>query len=372
MNSATSESSSPRILMIGDMSPFGAASQYRAALQGLGATVVHQSDWLGLEHIIRKNARGILYRIARVLLPDDLAYHEKIILKECRSLRPHLIINVKGLHWRRTFVDKLRATRATVILINHDDFFSRYRSVRSVIQRSAIPAYDRILTTRRINVEELNPINPNVEFFPFAYSPSIHRRIQPTSDQIGRLSSDVVFIGTFARHRVQMMERLMSLYPCNLKIHGGSWEKLSKRSTLQPLLASSGLFDEDMSAAFNLSKVALGFLRKENRDEYTQRSFEIPACGGVLLTERTPTHQLLYREGVEAEFFDSDSPEELCCKVKRLIDDDEYRETMRKAGEIAVHRGGNTYKDRAERLLTILREYQPELCNSVPGSAGSH
>ena len=55
-----------------------------------------------------------------------------------------------------------------------------------------------------------------------------------------------------------------------------------------------------MARALGGSKLSLGFLRKKNRDLYTVRTFEIPACNGVLLAERTRAHEAIYKGGVEA------------------------------------------------------------------------
>lgn len=346
----------PRVLVVGDVRPFGAGTLYCHALRTRGAEVLHLFDWLELEHYLTVSPRSAIYRLTRWPFPWDIDRHEQRIWRDASSFRPDLIINLKGLHWRSRFVNRLKTLASMVVNLNHDDFFSRYRSVCSGIQRSAIAAYDLILTTRRVNVAEVAKINPHVEFFPFAYSPEAHHRVEVSQEQRQRLSSDVVFVGTYAEHRAGMLEQLVKRMPIDLAIHGGGWEELAKNSPLRPLLRSRGVYLEDMCATFALAKVSLGFLRKENRDEYTQRSFEIPACGGVLLAERTPTHCELYREGVEAEFFDSDSSDELCTKVDRLIRDDAHRERVRAAGEAAVANSGNTYEDRAERLLEILRE----------------
>ena len=106
-----------------------------------------------------------------------------------------------------------------------------------------------------------------------------------------------------------------------------------------------------MASAIGGAKIALGFLRKENRDQYTQRTFEIPACGGVLLAERTPQHLKWFREGVEAEFFDADNPDELCGKVTELLANSGKRERMRAAGRTRVIEGGHTYRDRLDQLF---------------------
>jgi spore maturation protein CgeB len=108
-----------------------------------------------------------------------------------------------------------------------------------------------------------------------------------------------------------------------------------------------------MARAIGATKISLGFLRKANRDEYTQRTFEVPACGGMLLAERTPEHLRIYEEDREAVFFDPQRPDELCGKVRRLLQNDDERESIRRAGTAAVLRGGHTYRDRLERLLEL-------------------
>ena len=99
--------------------------------------------------------------------------------------------------------------------------------------------------------------------------------------------------------------------------------------------------------------MALAFLRKENRDDYTQRTFEIPACNGVLLAERTRRHVQFYNEGTEAEFFEADSNGELVEKVSLLLADKGRRERLRGAGRAVLLRQRHTYKDRLTRLLEI-------------------
>lgn len=281
--------------------------------------------------------------------------HVLPFLKLCEESSPNVVFVLKGLYLDEHDIVRIKATGAWVINVNHDDFYSKNRNNWSVIQRSALPVYDHIFTTRQVNVKEVLTLNANVEFFPFAYNPSIHR-ICCSESELGA-GVDVLFIGTHEDSRAVLMEKLVESLPITLEIHGGGWERLGLNSPLRARVKGPGLWGEDMARAIGGAKISLGFLRKENRDEYTQRSFEIPVCGGVFLAERTPAHQRFFIEGVEADFFDSESAEELIAKVKALLADNVRRESMRVAGRAAVLQQKHTYEDRIRRLMEFYNQW---------------
>jgi spore maturation protein CgeB len=266
-----------------------------------------------------------------------------------------IIIISKGVFFSFEDIMRLRSTGAWVVNINHDDFFSRHSSNHSAIQRGALPAYDYIFTTREVNVTELKPFNPKVEFFMFAYYPGIHKEPTMTAHDLESWQSDVLFVGSRYVHREGLLTQLVSSVNAKYAIYGHQWHKTSKRSPLLPYIKSRPLYGEDMAKAIRGAKITLGFLAKENRDDYTQRTFEIPACGGLMLMERTARQQAFFEEGIEAEFFDADDIGELCQKVSTLLRDDLRREAIRQGGITALHRQQHTYRDRLNRLIQLYR-----------------
>ena len=101
------------------------------------------------------------------------------------------------------------------------------------------------------------------------------------------------------------------------------------------------------------SRLCLGFVSRSNGDEFTHRSFEIPACRGFLLAERTAKHQEIFDEGHEAEFFDS--PEECADKVRFYLGDEEARQRIAAAG---YQRGLKSDYSLRRRMSDAVREIQ--------------
>src|SRR5262249_13854303 len=146
--------------------------------------------------------------------------------------------------------------------------------------------------------------------------------------------------------------------PARYAIWGAQWDRVRAWSPLRAFIKRRSAVMDDLAKAIGGSAISLGFLRRKNRDELAQRSFEIPACGGLLLGERTAAHQELYREGIEAEFFDANDPEELVEKVQKLLRNPSLRQSIRLAGMRAIHMKAATYRDRLSRLISVYAESQ--------------
>jgi hypothetical protein len=281
-------------------------------------------------------------------------WHAHALASLVRRERPHICIIAKGVQLGPGDLRALKATGAWVANINHDDFFSAHRTNWSRAQRRALGDYDHLFTTREVNVAEVRPYNPRVEFFEFAWYPRIHRPVAIPWKERERWHADVVFVGNWEAERSRQLEQLVARVPsARYAIWGSGWQRAAQ--SLQPFVRGRQVILDEMAKAIGGAKMALGFLRRANRDDYTQRTFEIPACNGLLLAERTLRHQRYYREGEEAELFDPDVPEELAERVRRLLTDDQRRERLRAAGRAALLRQHHTYHDRMERLLEVYR-----------------
>ena len=351
-----------KILLYGEAQNFASGAWcYAETLRDMGHSIVCFSD----QEALGMYYSGVVWRAYRKFTGRLWAPHQRrhacALMDLVRHENPELIIVLKGLHLSRDDVLTLRQTGAFVVNINHDDFFSGNPNNWSRLQRNAICAYNYILTTREVNVAEIRPLNPRVEFFQFAYYPRIHRPLHIPSPERTKWCVDVVFIGTWERTRAQLLEILATRVEARYAIYGSQWQKLPNGHPLKKHVHLGEIVGDDLAKAIGGAKIALGFLRRENRDDYTQRTFEIPACNGVFLAERTTRHQSFYKEDVEAAFFDPGHPDELCRKVRYLLDHEQEREDMRRAGHQALLRQRHTYRDRMLRLLELFSLNRPSV-----------
>ena len=97
--------------------------------------------------------------------------------------------------------------------------------------------------------------------------------------------------------------------------------------------------------------VSVNLVRRANRDDHVMRTFEIPACGGCMLTEPTATHRKLFKEGREVFFFDS--PASFVGSIRSLLGNPAAREQAAHAANIAVKKTGNRYDDRLVSIVQI-------------------
>ena len=176
----------------------------------------------------------------------------------------------------------------------------------------------------------------------------------------GRFKCDVVFAGHYEDDgRVELLEAICDA-GYKLNIFGGGWDaalsKLHISSPLRNLYPITPVTNEYYRYAVTGAKVALCFLSTLNRDTYTRRSFQIPAMKVCMLSQFSDDLSSLYMSDKEVVFFRN--KEELISSLKKLLCDDEWRQSVANAGYEKVIAAGHDIDSRMKLFL--------EKANCVP------
>jgi spore maturation protein CgeB len=281
------------------------------------------------------------------------------------EFRPQATFFVQGRHVLAETIAAAGAGGPTVVYYN-DDMFNRAN--RSFTFASTVRQADWLLTTKSFNVPELQRAGARrVLYLPNAFDPAIHYPARPSAAEAAGLAGDVVFIGTFRPERADFLARLAgALAGAVLNVWGGGWGKMDRPAywprrrrwaALRRRIRGAELWGAAMGKAIQANRVTLGLLYRANRDLHTSRSFEIPACGGFMLAERTREHQEHFAEDREAVYFGS--LEECRDKVRYYLAHETERARIARAGHERCLRSGYRYVDRARVLLQRLGVGQP-------------
>jgi spore maturation protein CgeB len=270
--------------------------------------------------------------------------------KSACSFQPNLILVVGG---RLISADALQTirqkTRATLFHFYGEDFFNPLNTTPTL--RNSACFYDHFFTTKTFNVPEMAELGlKNVTFIPHGYIPHCHAPVQVGQADVEKYGSDLSFVGTWEAERAATLAQLIEF---DLRIWGDYWHKAPRSLGLSKAIQNRSVCCQELSRVFRASKINLAFLRKANRDRHTTRTFEIPACGGFQLSERTDEVLGFFEEGREIECFES--VDELKDKARYYLLHEDQRQRIAAAGLSRVQR--SSYSD-IDRLQTIM-EYYP-------------
>lgn len=255
--------------------------------------------------------------------------NNSLVERSCRWYGFDLIWITKALYVFGTTINKIKNhAKCPVVQFTPDIAIEIEGTQKSEIYMSAVPEYDAIITTKNFEVEGY--IKRGAAKVIFAEKAVSHRRFYPRSNVGPEQSSDIGFIGHMEPHYQKILRCVSTLGA--VRVNGPGWSKFRNRfNPLNFRLTFGGAIrGESYSRCLSGMHIGLGLLSKLGPEMITARSHEIPASGTFLLAERTPEHQRLYREGVDAEFFDCDY--ELIDKARFYLMNPIARETIAKSG----------------------------------------
>jgi spore maturation protein CgeB len=223
---------------------------------------------------------------------------------------------------------RLVSPRTRFVCFQDDDPFGSRIRERPLWKQfvEAIPQYDLHFVKKQVNVPEFSARGARrvALFMHGVYTKIFHPRL----DVPAWAQQDLTFVGTPLDHRVTYVAHLLRA-GLPLTVYGNHWHRTlpywRSRAHFRPEVVA-----DDYARLLSGSRVCLGFVSSSNRDEYSMRSFEIPGCRSLLLAERTPTHQQLFEEGIEAAFFSS--AEECADKARYYLAHEAARAKLARAG----------------------------------------
>jgi hypothetical protein len=290
----------------------------------------------------------------------DIRKVNRMVLEGAREMHPDVVHFYQGHHYTAETIATVSQT-AFASGLHNDDPFGRpnHREYRLLLK--ALPKYDGYHVNRECNVGEAVAYGiERVRVLMMYYIPWLHYPDALTPQERQNFGSDVVFAGHMEPDL--RIDCLSGVIRAGLKcrIFGGDseWKSALPKElyeSVQPIFHARGA---DYRRALCASKIGACFFSKWNRDQYTTRSWEIPACGVFLLSERTAAMQEFYREGKEAEFFAG--AEEFIDKARFYVSNEGARRRIASAGYARVIASGNDIYSRMRQWLADVTEWRNE------------
>ncbi|MBF0295980.1 MAG: glycosyltransferase family 1 protein [Magnetococcales bacterium] len=292
---------------------------------------------------------GLFGRVERRLLwGPGIRRINRALLEQVERERPEVVLLYQGHYFLAATVRALQKWSFVVGYHNDDPFGERRTLLRYRHLLPALCAYQGFHVYRAENLAEAAAHGvPRVGLLLPGFLPWLDHPRTPGAEW----ESEVVFAG-----HVEPDERVACLVGAvragiRLRIYGGErfWRPALPEDVLARLGPMPHLGPEAYRQALCGAKMAACFVSRRNRDQYTRRTFEIPACGVVLLAERTPWMTEHFREGVEAVFFTG--AEEFVDKIRYYLRNDDARRRIASAGRERVIRAGDDIHNRMRQWL---------------------
>jgi len=218
--------------------------------------------------------------------------------------------------------------------------------------KASLSDWDVFFTTKTFNVAELRAAGVrNPRLIGKAFDPVLHRPLEPAAAGEDYERFDLVFAGTCERERLASLNALAEA-GYSLVVYGGDMGGWKPQNVHPTIVIRSHAFGEPYVQALHHGKIALGFLRKQSRDQITQRSMEITASGRPMLAEKTAEHDEHFVDGVEYAGFRTDA--ELVALADHYLKNDAARFELGRRGRQRCLTSGYSTLDRAREMIVAL------------------
>jgi Glycosyl transferases group 1 len=285
---------SPRVLIIGEFGAGALGLYYARAFETLGWAPMCYDMWAGYTRGGVLAGSRVLRRLLRPALWALMA-REAIALAGRGPF--DLVLSTKAPFLGRGAVRALRrAAGAPVAMVYPDSPYGAYAMRADVL--AVLAEFDRLYIWSRRLLERLHADGVTAAaYLPFAFDPADYGADGPVAQpECGRAHA-IAFIGQRYDKREAWLAALRGL---DVGVWGLGWARSEAARAGAACVHRAAAHGAAAAAIYRGARVALNVLHADNLPAHNMRTFEIPPCRTMMLTETT--------EEIEAFF----EPERAC------------------------------------------------------------
>ena len=263
---------------------------------------------------------------------------DMVFLQRCDLILPEAIRAVRDV-----------SARTVVFQFHNDDPFIGMRNrIKCRHFLHSLPYANATFVFRPVNVEDARRFGaPLVEVLPPYYVRTLHH---PVSD--GVVDYDVVFIGHYEPDgRAQAIEALAAT-GLRVGLFGTRWDEAPRSCAWIRSQCAVPVRGDEYRRTLSRAKMALVLLSRLNRDVWTTRCFEIPACGVAMLVPDNE-HMRAFFTDEEAIYYRDGDVADLVAKAVAWSRSPDQCEEVAQAGWRRCMADGHSETDRARQIVAV-------------------
>ena len=323
------------------------------ALANLGHKVIrHESTTVSLyDRLLFRPANKLLSNlritreqpVGRNSRLNSISLRNDRLINAVNETKPDLVFILRGADFSPETLLKIKKEHNTKLIC-------WWLEGPKVIEKSIEKAlcYDFYFINSRYSVEEHKKQGiKNCFYLPFGADLEFYKRTIPAEYQC-----DVGFVGAWNQNRQNLLQSLTGFD--NVSIWGPKWRKKNnKDNKMLKIIKGDGIYNNDAAKFYSFTKINININAwyKYIASGVSLRIFDIPACGGFLLTDFVEELPDLFKIPDEMESFTTQ--DEFIDKIKYYIKNDSIREKIAESGYKRVI-ADHTYEIRMKQLLDII------------------
>lgn len=330
----------PKILIVGSTTsgPQSLEVFYRNAFESLGHRV-HMTavkPKYGWRQRVRQRIARMSYR---GLAPDS---DGELVVREAEEFRPDLTIVFRGECLKASPVARLRELSSLGCINIYTDSPFVIPGSGAAKMMPTLAMYSCVYTFSRGLIPAFEQLGAScTRWLPFGFDPEMHHI--PSTPQL-RLRSTVAYLGAWGPLQEAWLEPLA---PFGLGIYGPGWRHAQRNSPARAAWQEGRGIGPEMAAAIAGADIVFNMVRAEHGCAHSMKTFEIPACGGFMLTNWTEEQAEFFEDDKHCAFFHT--REEMLDKATYYAANADARNKVAVAGHAEARK--HPYALRAAQIL---------------------